>query len=104
MSGRSVSMPRAGIACIRPAWRSSPVRPADNSQHIAGYERQRRHAILVAITLDLGAALTDQAIDLFDRLVGTLFSKAETRHARAFHADGRAINEKVGLYARSAPP
>ena len=70
------------------------------AQHIAGYERQRRHAILVAITLDLGAALTDQAIDLFDRLVGTLFSKAETRHARAFHADGRAINEKVGLYAR----
>src|SRR5271168_1516430 len=70
------------------------------AQHIAGYERQRRHATLVAITLDLGATLTDQAIDLFDRLVGTLFSKAETRHARAFQADGRAINEKVGLYAR----
>src|SRR5277367_6706720 len=70
------------------------------AQHIAGYERQRRHATLAAITLDLGLALTDQAIDLFERLVGTLFSKAETRHARAFQADGRAINEKVGLYAR----
>ena len=70
------------------------------AQHIAGYERQRRHATLVAITLDLGATSTDQAIDLFDRLVGTLFSKAEARHARAFQADGRAINEKVGLYAR----
>jgi hypothetical protein len=31
------------------------------AQHIAGYERQRRHAILVAITLDLSASLTDQA-------------------------------------------
>src|SRR5271169_1024026 len=70
------------------------------AQHIAGYERQRRHATLAAITLDLGATLTDQAIDLFDRLVGTLFSKAETRHAHAFQADGRAINEKVRLYAR----
>jgi TnpA family transposase len=70
------------------------------AQHIAGYERQRRHATLVAITLELGAALTDQAIDLFERLVGTMFSKAETRHARAFQADGRAINEKVRLYAR----
>jgi TnpA family transposase len=70
------------------------------AQHIAGYERQRRHAILVAITLDLSASLTDQAIDLFDRLVGTMFRKAESRHARAFQADGRAINEKVRLYAR----
>jgi TnpA family transposase len=70
------------------------------AQHIAGYERQRRHAVMVAITLDLGATLTDQAIDLFERLVGTMFSKAETRHARAFQADGRAINEKVRLYAR----
>ena len=70
------------------------------AQHIAGYERQRRHATLVAITLELGAALTDQAIDLLERLVGTMFSKAETRHVRAFQADGRAINEKVRLYAR----
>ena len=46
------------------------------------------------------ASLTDQAIDLFDRLVGAMFRKAEGRHARAFQADGRAINEKVRLYAR----
>ena len=70
------------------------------AQHIAGYERQRRHATLVAVTLDLAASLTDQAVDLFDRLVGTMFRKAEERHARAFQADGRAINEKVRLYAR----
>ena len=70
------------------------------AQHIAGYERQRRHAALVAIIIELSATLTDQAIDLFERLVGTMFSKAETRHARAFQADGRAINEKVRLYAR----
>jgi hypothetical protein len=69
-------------------------------QHIAGYERQRRHATLVAVTLDLIADLTDQAIDLFDRLVGAMFRKVEGRHARAFQADGRAINEKVRLYAR----
>ena len=55
---------------------------------------------MVAITLDFGASLTDQAIDLFDRLVGGIFRKAEGRHARAFQADARAINEKVRLYAR----
>jgi len=69
-------------------------------QHVAGYERQRRHATLVAISLDLSANLTDQAVDLFDRLVGAMFRKAEGRHARAFQADARAINEKVRLYAR----
>ena len=69
-------------------------------QHVAGYERPRRHATLVAVTLDLAASLTDQAIDLFDRLIGTMFRKAEGKHARAFQADGRAINEKVRLYAR----
>lgn len=68
-------------------------------QHVAEYERQRRHATLVATTLDITANLTDQAIDLFDRLVGAMFRKAEGRHARAFQADARAINEKVRLYA-----
>ena len=29
-----------------------------------------------------------------------MFRKAEGLHARAFQADGRAINEKVRLYAR----
>jgi TnpA family transposase len=69
-------------------------------QHVAGYERPRRHATLVAATLDLAASLTAQAIDLFDRLIGVMFRKAEGKHARAFQADGRAINEKVRLYAR----
>ena len=69
-------------------------------QHVADYERQRRHATLVATTLDITAGLTDQAIDLFDRLVGAMFRRAEGRQARDFQADARAINEKVRLYAR----
>lgn len=78
------------------------AREADRTtvQHVTRFERLRRHATLVAITLDFTAGLTDQAIDLFDRLVGGIFRKAEGRHARAFQADARAINEKVRLYAR----
>ncbi len=87
---------------IHQARLSQLAREADKTtvQHVARFERQRRHATLVAITLDLTASLTDQAIDLFDRLVGGIFRKAEGRHARAFQADARAINEKVRLYAR----
>jgi len=87
---------------IHQARLSQLAREADKTtvQHVARFERQRRHATLVAITLDFAASLTDQAIDLFDRLVGGIFRKAEGRHARAFQADARAINEKVRLYAR----
>jgi len=78
------------------------AREADRTtvQHVAGYERQRRHATLVAISLGVAASLTDAAIDLFDRLIGAMFRKAEGRQARAFQADARAINDKVRLYAR----
>lgn len=70
------------------------------AQHVAGYERRRRHATLVAVSLDISAGLTDRAVDMFDRLIGAMFRKAEGRHARAFQGDAKAINEKVRLYAR----
>lgn len=69
------------------------------ARHIADYERQCRHATLVAVSLDLSVGLTDQAINVFDWLIGAIFQKAEKRHARAFQVDGRAIDEKVCLYA-----
>jgi hypothetical protein len=36
------------------------------AQHVAGYERRRRHATLVAVSLDISAGLTDRAVDMFD--------------------------------------
>src|SRR5690242_21499909 len=60
----------------------------------------RRHATLVACVLDITAGLTDRAVDLFDRLVGAMFRRAEDRQDRALRSDARAINEKVRLYAR----
>ena len=73
-------------------------------QHVAEYKRQRQHATLVATTLDITVRLTDQAIDLYHRLVGLMFRKAEARHARAFEADARVINGKgPPVCSRSAP-
>jgi hypothetical protein len=74
------------------------------AQHIAGYERQRRHATLVAATLELGAALTDQAIDLFERLVGTMFSKARRGMPAPFRpTDAPSTKRSVSTRA-SGPP
>ena len=64
------------------------------------YEAPRRYATLVAILLDTLATLTDETLDLHDRLIGTFFSKARSKHDREFTADGRAVNDKVRLYAK----
>jgi Domain of unknown function (DUF4158) len=99
---RQIGIDRARGHLIHRARLTQLARESDRTtvQHLAGYERQRRHATLVAISLELCTALTDQAVDLFDRLVSAMFRKAEGRQARAFQADARAINEKVRLYAR----
>jgi Domain of unknown function (DUF4158) len=64
------------------------------------YEPLRRYATLVAILLDTTATLTDETLDLHDRLIGTFFSKARSKYDREFAADGRALNDKVRLYAK----
>ena len=69
-------------------------------QHIADFEPERRHATLVVTCLDLRRQITDQAIELFERLVGTMFRKAQGRHDREFRADGRAINDKLRLMVK----
>jgi len=64
------------------------------------YEPLRRYATLVAILLDATATLTDETLELHDRLIGTFFSKARCKYDREFAADGQALNDKVRLYAK----
>ena len=64
------------------------------------YEPLRRYATLVAILLDTAATLTDETLELHDRLIGTFFSKARSKYDREFAADGQAVNDKVRLYAK----
>jgi hypothetical protein len=45
---------------------------------IQEYETSRRYATLVAILLDTTATLTDETLELHDRLIGTFFSKIES--------------------------
>ncbi|MBF0393848.1 MAG: DUF4158 domain-containing protein [Alphaproteobacteria bacterium] len=69
-------------------------------QHLAEAGPLRRLATLIAVSLDLSETLTDLAIEIFDRVVGSLFRRAERRHSDTLHRNGRAITEKVRLYAR----
>ncbi len=103
------------------AWlRQSPAKP--NSRHMlehierlkawqaldlpAGIERQvkfesqRRYATLVALAIEGMATVTDEIIDLHDRIIGKLFNAAKNKHQQQFQASGKAINDKVRMYGR----
>lgn len=70
------------------------------AQHLRDLEPSRRYATLVAVILDARATLIDEIIDLHDRFMGSLFSKAKRKHADRFQHSGKAINDKVRLYSR----
>jgi len=70
------------------------------AQHLRDLEPIRRYATLVAVALEARATLTDEIIDLNDRIIGTLFNRAKRSHEQQFQQSGRAINEKVRLYGR----
>ena len=70
--------------------------PAD----LAKFEPQRRYATLVALAIEGTAAVTDEIIDLHDRIIGKLFAAAKNKHQQQLQASGKAINDKVRLYAR----
>jgi hypothetical protein len=55
---------------------------------------------LVAILVEATATLTDEILDLHDRVIGSFFTKAKNKHAKTFAAAGKAINEKLRLYAK----
>jgi hypothetical protein len=73
---------------------------ATTPQHLARFDDPRRHGTLIAVLLEASSTLTDEILDLHDRFVGSIFNKARRRRDEAFQSSGKAINEKVRLYAR----
>jgi TnpA family transposase len=64
------------------------------------YEADRRHATLVALMIETAATLTDEALDLHDRLIGSFFTKSKDKYERTFAEQGKAINDKLRLFAK----
>lgn len=69
-------------------------------QHLRDLESLRRYATLIAVVLETRATLTDEIVDLHERFMNTLFSKAKRNHAGNFLQSGKLINEKVHLFSR----
>ena len=67
---------------------------------LAKFERLRGYATLVALALEGTATVTDEIIDLHDRIIGKLFNVARHKHQQQFQQSGKVINDKVRLYGK----
>jgi hypothetical protein len=68
-------------------------------QFLERFEPLRRYATLVAYLLDITATLTDTALEMHDHIMGLLFKQGQKKQLAQFEQRGKAINEKVRLYA-----
>lgn len=73
---------------------------ATTIQHLGRMDEMRRPATLAAVMIEASTTLTDEILDLHDRIIGRLFNDARRKHEASFQASGKAINEKVRLYAK----
>ena len=71
------------------------------TQHLAGIEPLRRIALLMAQVADLEMQLTDAALSMFGKYVGSLFTKARGRDERRFQATKRDVARTLLLFRRT---
>lgn len=81
---------------LKMAREGSQMTPADLSR----LETSRKYATLVTIVIELTATITDEIIDLHDKIIGILFNNAKNKHQNQFQSSGKAINDKVRLYSK----
>jgi hypothetical protein len=65
---------------------------------LSDYSLNRRRATLVAAVIDLEARLADAAIQMFDRLVGGLFTRARRSRERRYQDSIRSVGELMRLF------
>jgi hypothetical protein len=69
--------------------------------HIAELEPVRRTAILVVQTASLETRLTDATLAMFEKYMGTLFSRARNRDERRYQATRRDVARALVLFRRT---
>jgi TnpA family transposase len=71
------------------------------AQHIADLEPARRMAILVAQISSLETRLADAMLAMFEKYMGSLFTKAQSRDDRRFQASKRDVAKALILFRRT---
>src|SRR3546814_16032187 len=60
---------------------------------IERYIPSRRRATLVAFLLDLEERLTDNALEMADKLIGSIFTRPQNAQARSYRSDNRRVGK-----------
>ena len=66
-------------------------------QNLSVFEAGRRRATLVAYLLDRAASLTDEALEMHDRMVAEAMAGAKRTRDENLRGRGKQVNEKVGM-------
>ena len=70
-------------------------------QHIADLEPARRTAMLVAQVSSLETRVADATLGMFEKYIGSLFTKARSRDERRFQATKRDVAKALILFRRT---
>ena len=68
------------------------------AKDLSKFEPTRRYATLVAMVVEARATLIDEIVNLHDRIVGKIFSKAKRIHGDQLQQSGKAIHAKLRQY------
>lgn len=69
-----------------------------SASHLAAFEPQRRRATVMARLLDLSRTLTDEILDMHDRLMVSLIRAGEQAASMAYQVQGPSVVEQLGQY------
>jgi TnpA family transposase len=100
---RGLDLPMEGAGAIHPDRAHKFAREARLSPAymIERYTPLRRRAMLVAYLAEAEAQLTDAALAMADKLIGSLFTRAKARQAKRYAASAKDVARLMRLFERT---
>jgi len=70
------------------------------SQHLSDFEQNRRYTTMVAVLLEIRATITDEIIEIHDRIMNTVFRDAKNKQKNRLQDSGKKINTQLQLFLK----
>ena len=100
---RQIGIPAEAASAVHPDRYRQFIREGrvSASYMIERYATARRHATLVAFLIDIEERLTDAAIEMADKLIGGVFTRAKNAQARNFAASSRDVGRLMTIFGKT---
>lgn len=70
------------------------------SQHLNDFEQNRKYATLIAVLLDIRETITDEIIEIHDKIMNSLFKDAKNKQNKELQNSGKNINNQLNMYLK----